>query len=315
MTANWRLARDGYSSPFLEADEDEEKDEEPRIRHRLIGNCSKHRELDSRSRCHLKSFCPMRPAILRLLLLLALGAVAAGWAMHRERGTKLPEIHTFSIVARDPATGELGVAVESKYFSVGSVVPWARAGVGAVATQALAKTTYGSEGLRLMAGGKSPREALDILTAADDGREQRQVGIIDAKGRTAAFTGAECFPWCGHREGENFCVQGNLLAGEQVLAAMAEAFERARKIDGTELADWLMAALEAGQAAGGDRRGEQSAALLVVREHGGLGGDSDRYIDLRVEDHAHPIAELARLLALHKQFHEATHRAVRGKGE
>ncbi len=254
----------------------------------------------------------VRPAILRLLLLLVLGAVAAGWAMHRERWTKPvePEVHTFSIVARDPATGELGVAVESKYFSVGSVVPWARAGVGAVATQALAKTTYGSEGLRLMQAGKSPREALDILAAADERREQRQVGMIDAHGRTAAFTGAECFPWCGHREGEDFCVQGNLLAGEQVLAAMAEAFERARKIDGTALADWLMAALEAGQAAGGDRRGEQSAALLVVREHGGLGGDSDRYIDLRVEDHAHPIAELVRLLALHKEFHEAAHRAV-----
>lgn len=213
-----------------------------------------------------------------------------------------PEVHTFSIVARDPATGELGVAVESKYFSVGSVVPWAKAGVGAVATQSLAKLTYGSEGLRLMERGKTPREALNALTAADEGRERRQVGMIDAKGRTAAFTGAGCMEWAGDREGENYSVQGNLLAGEQVVSAMAAAFERARTTGGTELADWLMAALEAGQAAGGDRRGEQSAALLVVREGGGLGGDGDRYIDLRVEDHEHPIDELARLLEMHQSY-------------
>jgi uncharacterized Ntn-hydrolase superfamily protein len=214
-----------------------------------------------------------------------------------------PEVHTFSIVARDPATGELGVAVESKYFSVGSVVPWAKAGVGAVATQSLAKLTYGSDGLKLMAEGKSPRESLDALTADDPGRERRQVGMIDASGRTAAFTGSECMAWAGHREGENFSVQGNLLAGEAVLAGMAEAFESARKIGGSELADWLVAALQAGQAAGGDRRGEQSAALLVVRERGGLGGDGDRYIDLRVEDHAKPIDELARLLKVHHEWH------------
>jgi len=214
-----------------------------------------------------------------------------------------PEVNTFSIVARDPATGELGVAVESKYFSVGSVVPWAKAGVGAVATQSLAKTTYGSEGLRLLEQGKSPREALDRLTAADGGRERRQVGMIDATGRTATFTGSECIAWAGHREGKDFAVQGNLLAGEPVLTAMAEAFERARKIPDSELADWLVAALTAGQAAGGDRRGQQSAALLVVRAGGGPGGDSDRAIDLRVEDHAKPIDELARLLALHKDFH------------
>ncbi len=214
-----------------------------------------------------------------------------------------PEVHTFSIVARDPATGELGVAVESKYFSVGSVVPWAKAGVGAVATQSLAKLTYGSEGLKLMAAGKSPREAMDALTATDRDRERRQVGMIDASGRTAAFTGAECIAWAGHREGENFSVQGNLLAGEAVLTGMVEAFESARKIEGSELGDWLVAALQAGQAAGGDRRGEQSAALLVVREHGGLGGEGDRYIDLRVEDHAKPIDELARLLKLHHEWH------------
>lgn len=239
----------------------------------------------------------MRFFVTRLAVLLCASVALSGTRPPAE-----PEVHTFSIVARDPATGELGIAVESKYFSVGSVVPWARAGVGAVATQSLAKTTYGSEGLRLMEEGKSPREALDALAAADPDRERRQVGMIDAKGRTAALTGAGCIAWAGHREGENFCVQGNLLAGEQVLTAMVETFERARKVEGSELADWLMAALQAGQDAGGDRRGEQSAALLVVRARGGLGGDSDRYIDLRVEDHAKPIAELARLLALHKEL-------------
>lgn len=246
---------------------------------------------------------PARALLFRQLIMIAVGSIFAGGNIHGGPRGKAPEpeVHTFSIVARDPATGELGVAVESKYFSVGSVVPWAKAGVGAVATQSLAKLTYGSEGLRLMEQGKSPREALDALTAADEGRARRQVGMIDAKGRLAAFTGAECMAWAGHHEGENFCVQGNLLAGEQVLTSMAEAFERARKVEGAELADWLVAALEAGQAAGGDRRGEQSAALLVVREGGGLGGDGDRYIDLRVEDHAHPIAELARLLKLHHE--------------
>ncbi|MGB8166192.1 MAG: DUF1028 domain-containing protein [Chthoniobacteraceae bacterium] len=240
---------------------------------------------------------------MRSSLLLVTTVLALVFSCFGQRRETEPEVHTFSIVARDPATGELGVAVESKYFSVGSVVPWAQAGVGAVATQSLAKTTYGSEGLKLMAEGKSPREALDALTADDPRREQRQVGMIDAAGRTAAFTGAKCVAWAGHHEGENFSVQGNLLAGEAVLDGMVEAFEQARKVEGTELADWLVAALQAGQAAGGDRRGEQSAALLVVRAHGGLGGDSDRYIDLRVEDHAKPIDELARLLTLHHEWH------------
>ena len=243
----------------------------------------------------------MNLPVIRLALLAGAVLSLGGSTLPDARKVAEPEVHTFSIVARDPATGELGVAVESKYFSVGSVVPWARAGIGAVATQSLAKTTYGSEGLRLMEQGKTPREALEALTAADDGRERRQVGMIDAAGRTAAFTGAGCIAWAGHREGKNFCVQGNLLAGEGVLTAMVEAFESARIVEGSELADWLVAALEAGQAAGGDRRGEQSAALLVVRERGGLGGDTDRYIDLRVEDHAKPIAELARLLKLHHE--------------
>jgi uncharacterized Ntn-hydrolase superfamily protein len=214
-----------------------------------------------------------------------------------------PEVHTFSIVAFDPATGELGVAVESKYFGVGSVVPWAKAGVGAVATQARAHMSFGPEGLTLMEGGKSPRAAMDLLLAADPGAAERQVAFIDVKGRTAAHTGKECLAFAGHREGSNYSVQGNLLAGEGVLNSMAEAFEAARKKEGTELADWLLAALQAGQAAGGDRRGQQSAALLVVRAGGGPGGDNDRYMDLRVEDNPAPIDELARLRALHAKFY------------
>jgi uncharacterized Ntn-hydrolase superfamily protein len=217
-------------------------------------------------------------------------------------------VNTFSIVAFDPTTGELGVAVQSKYFGVGSVVPWAKAGVGAVATQSWAKVGYGPEGLRLMEAGRPAREALDEMTASDAQRTQRQVGVVDAKGRVAAFTGAECMAWAGHREGEHFAVQGNLLAGEAVITAMAEAFEKARKTSVGELADWLIAALDAAQAAGGDRRGQQSAALLVVRAGGGPGGDNDRFIDLRVEDHAQPIAELGRLLGLHKEFYRAAHR-------
>jgi uncharacterized Ntn-hydrolase superfamily protein len=213
-----------------------------------------------------------------------------------------PRVNTFSIVAFDPATGDLGVAVQSKYFGVGSVVPWAQAGVGAVATQSYAKIAYGSDGLRLLAAGKSPADALAELTKADDKPELRQVGIVDAQGRIAAHTGKECNGWAGHKEGRNFTVQGNLLAGEGVVAAMAEAFEKART-EGGELADWLTAALKAGQAAGGDKRGQQSAALLVVRKGGGPGGDNDRFVDLRVEDNEKPIEELARLLELHKRFY------------
>jgi uncharacterized Ntn-hydrolase superfamily protein len=223
-------------------------------------------------------------------------------------GATEPKVNTFSIVAHDPVTGELGVAVQSRYFGVGTVVPWAKAGVGAVATQAYAKLAYGPDGLKLMAAGKSPREALDELTQADGKRDIRQVGMVDATGRVAAFTGNECMAWAGHHEGKGFTVQGNLLAGEAVVPAMAEAFEKARAEKGTELADWLIAALQAGQEKGGDRRGQQSAALLVVREGGGLSGENDRYIDLRVEDHTAPIDELSRLLELHKKFHSRGHR-------
>jgi len=209
-------------------------------------------------------------------------------------------VATFSIVAYDPATKELGIAVQSKFFGVGSVVPWARAGVGAVATQAFANVAYGPEGLRLMAAGRSATDALGELTDADPRQDRRQVGIVDAKGRAAAFTGEACIVWAGHKVGEHYCVQGNILANATVVEEMAKAFEAARK-DGGRLADWLLAGLQAGQKAGGDRRGMQSAAMLVVREGAGYGGGNDRFIDLRVDDHKQPIEELGRLLEMHKK--------------
>jgi uncharacterized Ntn-hydrolase superfamily protein len=219
-----------------------------------------------------------------------------------------PIVATFSVVGFDPATGDLGVAVESKFFGVGSVVPWAKANVGAIATQSAANTTYGPEGLRWLEFGKSAKETLQQLTGADAGRDNRQAGIVDARGNAASFTGAKCNAWAGHIEGTNFCVQGNILTGEEVVKSMAAAYEKARAVEGSELADWLMVALDAGQAAGGDKRGRQSAALLVVREKGGYAAQNDRYIDLRVEDHAEPIQELNRLLEMHKKFYAGAHK-------
>jgi uncharacterized Ntn-hydrolase superfamily protein len=204
---------------------------------------------------------------------------------------------TFSIVAYDPATGDLGVAVASKFLAVGSVVPWAKAGVGAVATQARASVVYGPQGLLRMAAGQAPEAVVAALTKADALRSQRQVSMVDAKGRAAAFTGADCYAWAGHKTGKHFSVQGNILMGEGVLEAMALAFVEAQK-ESKELADWLMAALQAGEAAGGDRRGRQSAAILVVRKNGGYDRGNDRYIDFRVDDHPNPVPELARLLKL-----------------
>ncbi len=205
-------------------------------------------------------------------------------------------VSTFSIVAYDPASGDLGVAVQSKFPNVRPVVPWAKAGVGAVATQSFANTSYGSRGLALLENGATPQQALDILTANDLDKESRQVGIVDFKGRSATFTGKNCFDWAGGMAGENFAVQGNILAGSQVVAELARAF---KETSGT-LAERLLAALEAGQAAGGDRRGMQSAALLVVRKNGGYGGYDDRFIDISVYDNPQPIAELRRLYNLHK---------------
>ena len=199
---------------------------------------------------------------------------------------------TFSIVAFDPKTGDLGVAVASKFLAVGSVVPYAKAGVGAIATQSFANTTFGPKGLELLRKGLTPSQVLKQLLASDKDRELRQVGIVDAKGRAAAFTGKKCLPWAGHIVGKGFAVQGNILAGEQVVKAMAKAFQETQG----ELAERLMAALEAGEQAGGDARGKQSAAILVVRKGAGYGGFDDRYIDLRVDDHPEPVKELRRIL-------------------
>lgn len=209
-----------------------------------------------------------------------------------------PIVATFSIVAFDPETDALGVAVQSKFLAVGAVVPWARAGVGAVATQAMANFNYGPRGLDLMAQGRTAEETVEDLTSADEGREHRQVGVVDARGRAATFTGSECFDWAGGVTGEHYAAQGNILAGRETVEAMAEAYEGA----GGDLAARLLAALDAGQEAGGDSRGKQSAALLVVREGGGYGGDNDRVIDLRVDDHPDPIKELIRIRGLHTLY-------------
>lgn len=209
-----------------------------------------------------------------------------------------PLVSTFSIVARDPVTGDLGVAVQSKFLAVGAVVPWARAGVGAVATQAWANVTYGPRGLELLAAGYSADEVVARLTGEDPGRAERQVGIVDSQGRAVTFTGERCIPWAGGVVGEGFCCQGNILVGPEVVQAMADAY---RSTSGT-FAHRLVTALEAGQAAGGDSRGQQSAAILIVREGGGYGGGNDRYIDLRVDDHPQPIAELRRLVMLHRVY-------------
>lgn len=205
---------------------------------------------------------------------------------------------TFSVVGADPKTGDVGVAVASKFLAVGSVVPYARAGVGAVATQAFGNTTYGPRGLELLARKLHPQEVIRRLTASDKDRDQRQVGIVDARGRSATFTGKRCIAWAGGIAGENFAVQGNILTGEEVVKAMAEAFQRTEG----ELALKLMAALEAGERAGGDSRGKQSAAILVARKNGGYAGFDDRYIDLRVDDHPEPVQELKRLLRMQLAF-------------
>jgi len=198
---------------------------------------------------------------------------------------------TFSIVACDPERGDWGVAVASKFPAVGAVVPSARAGVGAVATQAHANPEYGADGLALLSGGATANDAVASLTGADDGRAQRQLGMVDATGGAASFTGSECMPWAGGRTGEGLACQGNILTGPEVVDDMARAFEEATG----ELVDRLVAALVAGDAAGGDRRGRQSSALLVVRAGAGYDGRGDRYIDLRVDDHPDPLTELVRV--------------------
>ncbi len=205
---------------------------------------------------------------------------------------------TFSIVARDPVTGDLGIAVASKFLAVGSVVPHARAGVGAVATQALANVRYGADGLALLAQGRSAVDALAELTAADDGRDNRQAGIVDASGGAATYTGSACITWAGGRTADGAAAQGNLLAGPAVVDALIEAY----LASSAAFPERLLAGLKAADEKGGDRRGRESAALLVVREGGGYGGATDRWIDLRVDDHPDPMPELARLLDLNHLY-------------
>ncbi|HLB38832.1 MAG TPA: DUF1028 domain-containing protein [Actinomycetota bacterium] len=201
---------------------------------------------------------------------------------------------TFSIVAFDPGNGDLGVAVASKFPCVGAVVPSARAGVGAVATQSWANTDYGPDGLRLMGGGLPAGAALDAVIEPDEDREERQVGFVDASAGAASFTGSNCMSWAGGITGDGFAAQGNILVGERVVAELARVFMATKG----DLCDRLLAALLAADATGGDRRGRQSAALLVVRAEGGYEGRNDRYIDVRVDDHVDAPAELARAFAV-----------------
>ena len=207
-------------------------------------------------------------------------------------------VHTFSIVARDPQTGDMGVAVQSHYFSVGSVVPWAEAGVGAVATQSIVEVSYGPKGLELMRQGKTASDALPDLLAKDEQRDVRQVAMVDSKGSVAAWTGPKCIEAAGGETGEGFSVQANLMANDKVWPAMAKAY---RGTTG-DLADRMLAALEAGQKAGGDIRGQQSAALLIVKGTASGQPWKDRLFDLRVEDHPHPIEELRRLVRLRRAY-------------
>jgi uncharacterized Ntn-hydrolase superfamily protein len=205
---------------------------------------------------------------------------------------------TFSIVAADPETGEVGVAVQSKFLSVGAVVPFVRAGAGAIATQAFANTAYGPRALDLLSRGASPDQVSAELTASDDGRDDRQFGIVAADGRSATYTGSRCIAAATGIAGDNFAAQGNCLASTAVVEALATTFRETRG----HLADRLVAALAAAQARGGDKRGQQSAALVIEKFRGGYAAYNDRYVDLRVDDHATPIAELSRLLDMHKLY-------------
>ena len=210
---------------------------------------------------------------------------------------------TYSIAAYDPDASQWGVAVQSKFLAVGSVVPWAEAHVGALATQAYANPRYGPEGLALLREGLRAAEVVDRLVSADDGRDERQLGIVDRNGESASFTGQACHDWAGDRTGENYAAQGNILVSRETVDALGETFESTA---GTPLARRLLACLGAAQAAGGDKRGQQSAALLIVQEGGGYAGMSDLVCDLRVDDHEQPIDELRRLYGLHDRLFGAT---------
>ncbi len=233
----------------------------------------------------------MRRTTLALVMLLTAAATPA------VAGPSRP-VHTYSIVARDPATGDLGVAVQSHWFSVGTVVTWAEPGVGAVATQSFAEISYGPLGLKLMQAGKTAEQALAALLAADSHPEVRQVAMVDRHGNVAVHTGASCIAAAGHQTGEQYSVQANLMASDTVWGAMARAYEGAEG----DLADRLLAALEAAEGEGGDIRGRQSAALLVVPAAGRGRPWREAAVDLRVDDHPQPLAELRRLLRVHRAY-------------
>jgi uncharacterized Ntn-hydrolase superfamily protein len=217
-----------------------------------------------------------------------------------------PLVATYSICACDLATGQWGVATQSKFLAVGSVVPWAAAHVGAIATQAYANPGYGPAGLDLLRAGASADEVVEQLTAADDDRAQRQLGVVDAAGRGATYTGSECLDWAGGRAGDGYAAQGNILVSAETVDAMVDAFAAG---SGRPLAERLIDCLAAAQAAGGDRRGQQSAALLVVERDGGYAGLSDVLVDLRTDDHERPVEELRRLHRLHHALFGKTPRA------
>jgi uncharacterized Ntn-hydrolase superfamily protein len=210
-----------------------------------------------------------------------------------------PIVSTYSIVAADLDADQWGVAVQSKFLSVGSVVPWAEPHVGAIATQAYANPRYGPNGLQLLREGLSAQEAVDRLTAADEGRDHRQLGIVDGKGDAATYTGKECMDWAGGRTGAGYAAQGNILVSGETVDAIAGSFEASV---GRPLAERLIDCLAAGQAAGGDSRGQQSSALLVVERDGGYARMSDVVVELRVEDHERPIEELRRIYVLHDEI-------------
>lgn len=235
---------------------------------------------------------------MRRLLVVAFVMLAAIAAAESQPFNDHRPIHTFSIVARDTITGDIGVAVQSHWFSVGSLVTWAEAGVGAVATQSFVDPAYGPLGLDLMRAGKNATSALASLLAGDPGREVRQVAMIDVRGNVAAHTGSKCIPGAGHIVGKNYSVQANLMLNDKVWPAMSKAFETAKG----DLADRMLAALDAAQSVGGDIRGKQSAAILIVKAHSTGRPWADRVMELRVEDHREPLQELRRLVDVHRAY-------------
>lgn len=246
-----------------------------------------------------------------LISFFCLGIVGLNAADDQDSPDPSPTVATFSIVAVDRETGEIGVAVQSRIVGVGAIVPWAKAGVGAVATQAFANVRYGPVGLAILELGSTPEQAIEMMTRQDPQKASRQLGIVDASGAAATFTGEACQEWAGGLTGDGYAVQGNILAGESVVTAMAHAFENAKGV----LAERLIAALEAGQVEGGDKRGRQSAALLVVRESWGYGGLNDRFRDIRVDEHPEPIAELRRVYEKHRALFPRPDRAEAPAGE